>query len=55
MHVISPQGEAKFWLEPSIELAISKGISEVELNKLKRVVEDRQDEIREHWRRPFEQ
>ena len=51
--VISPDGEAKFWLEPQIELAVNKGLGATELNELKRIVEERQNEIRENWRRHF--
>ena len=53
VHVISPDGEAKFWLEPAIELAISKGLGSPELKELQHKVEERQNEIREHWRRHF--
>lgn len=53
MHVISPDGEAKFWLEPGIELAVNKGLGATELNELKKIVEERQDEIRNHWQRHF--
>ena len=54
VHVFSPDGEAKFWLEPEIELAVSKGYKAVELSELQRIVEERQDEIRDHWRRHFQ-
>ena len=53
VHVFSPDGEAKFWLEPEIKLAVSKGLKSVELSELQRIVEERQDEIRNHWRRHF--
>ena len=53
VHVISPDGEAKFWLEPDIELAVNQGLGTTELNELKKIVEERQNEIREHWRRHF--
>ena len=53
VHIVSPDGEAKFWLEPRIELAVSKGVGNVELTELQQVIEERQDEIREHWRRHF--
>jgi hypothetical protein len=46
-------GEAKFWLEPPIELASSKGLSSPELLELERIAEERQNEIRNHWRRHF--
>ncbi|HEY5345002.1 MAG TPA: DUF4160 domain-containing protein [Verrucomicrobiae bacterium] len=53
VHVISPDGEAKFWLEPDIELAVNQGLGTTELNELKKIVEERQNEIRIHWRRHF--
>jgi hypothetical protein len=53
VHVLSPDGEAKFWLEPVVELALSKGLRTIELTELKRVVEERQNEIRDHWQRHF--
>jgi len=53
VHVLSPEGEAKFWLEPKIELALNKGFKSVELSELQRIVEERQNEIRDHWRRHF--
>jgi hypothetical protein len=53
VHVISPDGEAKFWLEPKIELAVNKGIGANELNELKKIVEERLDEIRDSWQRHF--
>jgi hypothetical protein len=53
VHVLSPAGEAKFWLEPVVELALSKGFKTAELTDLKRIVEERQNEIRDHWQRHF--
>ncbi len=53
VHVFSPDGEAKFWLEPQIELALNNGLKTVELTELRRIIEERQDEIRRHWHRHF--
>ncbi len=53
VHALSADGEAKFWLEPVVELALSKGLKPVELTELQRVVEERQNEIRDHWHRHF--
>jgi hypothetical protein len=53
VHVISPDGEANFWLEPKIELAVKKNPGATELNELKQIVEERQNEIRQNWRRRF--
>ena len=54
VHVISPEGEAKFWLEPTIELATNQGFRSTELIELERIIEERENEIREHWRRHFQ-
>jgi hypothetical protein len=54
VHVISPDGEAKFWLDPNIELAVNKNLSATELNELKKIVEERQNEIRQSWQRHFQ-
>lgn len=53
VHVFSPDGEAKSWLEPQIELALNIGLKAVELTELHRIVEERQDEIKQHWHRHF--
>lgn len=53
VHIRSPDGEAKFWLEPIIELAIHHGLSAKELRELKKIVEEQADEIRAHWDKHF--
>lgn len=49
IHVTCPAGEAKFWLEPAIELARSHGLTEHELARARRLVEEREDVIRRAW------
>lgn len=53
VHVISPDGEAKFWLQPAIELAENHGLRPHELSEIVRIVEERSDEITAAWRRHF--
>jgi len=53
VHVKSPEGEAKFWLEPAVALADSVGLNQRELNRLRKTVEERRDEIIEEWNRHF--
>ena len=53
IHVFSPEGEAKFWLEPSVEVPVSKGISEVSLKRIERIIIDRKEEIVHAWNRHF--
>jgi len=49
VHVGSPNGEAKFWLEPAIELARNYGLRDAELKAARRLVEEHEHEIREAW------
>ena len=53
VHVHHASGEAKFWLDPAIELAENYGLSPVRVNTAKRMVEERQDEVRAAWKRHF--
>ncbi|MCB1671292.1 MAG: DUF4160 domain-containing protein [Gammaproteobacteria bacterium] len=49
MHVLGPDGEAKFWLEPEIELAKNHQLSDIQLSKVKKIVEDHRDELISAW------
>jgi hypothetical protein len=53
VHVASADGEAKFWLEPTVSLATFDGLSSRQLRRLQAVVEEREDEIRKAWKRHF--
>ncbi|MFH1995579.1 MAG: DUF4160 domain-containing protein [Candidatus Omnitrophota bacterium] len=50
IHVISPDGEAKFWLEPLISLANYSGFSKKKLNFLQKTVERHKNEIIKKWK-----
>jgi hypothetical protein len=49
VHAMSADGEAKVWLEPSIELANNYGLSERDLREALRLIEERKDEIKAAW------
>jgi uncharacterized protein DUF4160 len=53
VHVQSAQGEAMFWIEPEIQLAVNFGLPEHEVAKILSLVRKREDEIREAWKRHF--
>jgi hypothetical protein len=53
IHVDSSEGEAKFWIEPEIELARSHGLPERELTRLRKLVEEHEDVIRTAWNKHF--
>ncbi len=53
VHVTGEQGEAKFWMEPIISLAVYHGFNPRRLNEIQKIVEDRRDEIAKAWQRHF--
>ena len=53
VHVQSQHGEAKFWLQPTVELAQHTGISQHEINAALKLVKDNEQEIRTAWNRHF--
>ncbi len=53
VHVVSPDGEAKFWLEPIVSLVNYSGLSKKQLSYLHKVVEGRKDEIVKKWKKHF--
>jgi hypothetical protein len=54
IHVTCPAGEAKFWLDPAIELARSHGLAEHDLARARRLVEERENVIRKAWTDHFD-
>ena len=48
VHVSHSDGEAKFWLEPDIALAQSIGLNERLLRQAKTLIEEHQNDIRQH-------
>ena len=46
IHVIRAEGEAKFWMEPEIELARNCGLSRRQLKDAEEIVEEHQSEFR---------
>ena len=53
VHVQSPDGEAKFWLEPRIELARNHGLSATDLSRVGQSVKEHEQEIRDAWNDHF--
>jgi hypothetical protein len=53
VHVYCSDGEAKFWVEPEVNLARNHGLSRAQIAELTRVVEDRKDEIADAWNKHF--
>jgi Domain of unknown function (DUF4160) len=53
VHVQCPDGEAKFWLEPTNALAHNYGLSGQQVRAAQQLVEAHADEIRNAWRKHF--
>ena len=53
VHVSHPDGEAKFWLTPSVELANHTGLSPRQLREAQSAVERHIEEISHAWTRHF--
>lgn len=54
IHVVSPDGEAKFWVEPIVALVTYTGFSKRQLGNLQRIVEEHKSEIVKAWKKHFE-
>ena len=53
VHVHHASGEAKFWLDPAIELAQNYGLTLPRVRTAQRMIEERHDEVRAAWQEHF--
>ena len=53
VHVLSAEGEAKFWLKPEIELAKNHRYSRKQLKTNEKLIEEHYHEISSAWERQF--
>jgi hypothetical protein len=53
VHINHTDGEAKFWLEPTIELAQNFGLSANQLRKAEALVKTHEYRIRTAWQQHF--
>ena len=53
VHVAHTDGEAKFWLTPSVDLAVNIGLSATQVRQAQTVVEAHLKEIQDAWLRHF--
>ncbi len=53
IHIISGHGEAKFWLEPDIELAKNYGHSRKQLKEIELLIEGHHHELISMWKQHF--
>ncbi len=50
VHVASPEGDAKFWLEPLVELAMHRGLAAHQVSEIREIIEERKNELSSAWR-----
>lgn len=53
IHIISGDGEAKFWLEPDIKLANNYKYSNKQLRDITQLIEEHHHEFIEAWQKYF--
>lgn len=53
VHVHTQTGEAKFWMEPRIEIALNFNLSDHEITLARKLIEQHEKEIRNAWSRHF--
>ncbi len=53
VHVACADGEAKYWLEPRVELARNHGLSAQQLARIREIVEAHENELINAWNLHF--
>ena len=53
VHVYCNDGEAKFWVEPQIELARNHKLSRSQLREVEQIIEEHHNELRTAWQEHF--
>lgn len=53
VHVSHPEGEAKFWLTPTVQVATSTGLNQRQLCEAQAIIETHLGEIKDAWHRHF--
>ena len=53
VHVYSTDGEAKYWLEPKLELAKTYRLTKIQLKAVKAIIQEHSDEFKAAWNSHF--
>ncbi len=53
VHVQHADGEAKFWIDPAVELFANYGLKPAQLADARQLIEEHVDDIRDAWNRHF--
>jgi len=55
IHIETPDGTVKFWIEPIVSLADYYNVSTKELNQLMKIIKEKQNDIINAWNKHFNQ
>lgn len=53
VHVVGPDGDAKFWLFPNVTVAYNRGFNARAQSELIKIIDARRDEIERAWNDHF--
>jgi hypothetical protein len=53
VHIYSTDGEAKYWLEPNLELAKNYRLTKIQLKEIEKIIEAHYDEFKAAWNSHF--
>ena len=53
VHVYCGDGEAKFWLDPEIELARNYRLSRLQIKQIEEIIEEHYNELTSAWQKHF--
>jgi len=53
VHVYCADGEAKFWIVPEVTLANNAGLTDQQLLRIQKIIEEHRDEIGRAWKEHF--
>lgn len=53
IHVYCADGEAKFWIDPKIELANNIKLSSKQVKELEKIIKEKKDVIHKAWDKHF--
>lgn len=53
VHVVCADGEAKYWLDPNVELARNYSLSRSQLKEIEQLIEEHYGELQSAWKKHF--
>jgi len=53
IHVIHEKGEAKFWIDPDINLADNHGLTDKQISEIIKILKAKKEDIKNDWRKHF--